>query len=307
MLNSGGLQTFRNEGSLDRWQLLVDETYGATTNQALSEEKFQGELLGRGLGGLQATRIASTPMRYERATPSSKTDSYFITLTLCEEAYLEQGGRHSIQRSGDIVIYDGAKPYTCSFPAGDDQIVLAVPRQKLLGHLGRSEQLVSRTLSSGAPLGRLAGTMMREVLDTGPLPCNAAERLGESVLEVIANAFEVTFLEQETRPHHHVEQLKRAKRHVLSNLGDATVTLDTVAHAVHISPRTLSRLFAREGETFSRWLWRQRLEQCHALLVNRQCRSVTEVALGAGFANVAHFSRVFRQAYGFPPSRLLFG
>lgn len=185
--------------------------------------------------------------------------------------------------------------------------MLTVPRQQLLRHLGRAEQLLSQTLPRTAPLSELAGNMMRQVLDVGPLPYHAAERLGELVLEVLGNAFELAFLKREAQPLHHTEQLNRAKRYVCSNLADTSLALQSVAHAVHISPRTLSRLFAREGTTFSRWLWQQRLEECHSSLINRQSRSVTEAALNAGFTNVAHLSRVFRQAYGIPPSHLLIG
>lgn len=124
MTSSENLQIFRSNDSLDQWQVLVDEIYGSTTNHSLGDGVFHGELLTRGLGCVMATRIASTPMKYERAQSSSATDSYFIALTLCAEARLDQIGRQSIQRYGDIVLYDGSQPYSCVFPAGDDQTCL---------------------------------------------------------------------------------------------------------------------------------------------------------------------------------------
>lgn len=305
MTSSQGLEVFSGDGGVDHWQTLVDETYGATTNYMLGDQVFHGELRTRELGQLLATRIASTPMKYQRAHSSSATDNYFIALTLCAEAHVVQRGRHSVQRRGDIVLYDAAQAYSCAFPGGDDQIVFAVPRQQLLRHLGRADQLLSQTLPRTAALGALAGGMMQQVLDLESLAHPAAVRLGDSLLEVIANAFELAFVQPEAPPAHHLVQLSRAQRHVRENLADTSLSLESVARAAHVSPRTLSRLFAHQGTTFSRWLWQLRLEQCHQSLARRQYPSVTEAALNAGFTNAAHLSRVFRQTYGIAPSQLL--
>jgi AraC-like DNA-binding protein len=52
------------------------------------------------------------------------------------------------------------------------------------------------------------------------------------------------------------------------------------------------------------YILRCRLEACRQTLHDRsqRHRSITDVALGFGFSNMAHFSRVFRAHLGVPPS-----
>ncbi len=53
-----------------------------------------------------------------------------------------------------------------------------------------------------------------------------------------------------------------------------------------------------------RWLWQQRLEASRRALIEGRARNVTEAAYGAGFADLSHFSRCFKQAFGMLPSAL---
>lgn len=289
----------------DEWQALTDAAYGPTSNQLIDDAAFTGQLRERLLGTLQITRIASTPIHYRRGAQSDCTDNFFISLTLCREAQLEQLGRVSIQSPGDIVLYDGALPYACSFPQGDDQVVLSVPRALLLQHIEKADRMLGVTLSGLNPLASLAGTMMQQALEAGPLPESAAHKLADSMLGVLANAFELSFTTNADINSRRDGQLAQLKQLIEANLGDHELSLQSVSHSVHMSPRTISRLFAAEGTTFARWLWQQRLSACHQALLRGTHRSVTEVALTFGFTNLAHFSRAFRQAYGVTPSGLM--
>jgi len=76
----------------------------------------------------------------------------------------------------------------------------------------------------------------------------------------------------------------------------------SLARRLRLSPRRLQRLFARSLATSpSRHYRTLRLAKAHALL-QQTGLAVTEVALSAGFASPAHFSRVYRAAFGRAPS-----
>jgi AraC family transcriptional activator of tynA and feaB len=288
---------------LDYWSDVVCATYGLTTQRPLSETPFDGRLCANKLGDILLTHISSAPIEYERKHADAGDEQFFLCLTLSTEAELEQRGRHSVQTRGDIVLFNSAEPYQCRFPKGDDQIVIAIPREHLIQHLPRPEALVSRTLDSHSPLGRLAGNMMVEVLDSGPQETRVGERLSGALLEVLATAFEGAFdLADLGHSRRHDAQLIKAKDFLLANLQDTRLDLTSIAQAIHVSPRALSRLFAMEGTTATRWLWQQRLHACRAALMKSQFRSVSEVALSFGFTNMAHFSRAFKSAFGVSPS-----
>ncbi|MER8727743.1 GlxA family transcriptional regulator [Mesorhizobium sp. M1027] len=81
-----------------------------------------------------------------------------------------------------------------------------------------------------------------------------------------------------------------------------TMSVSKLAITLGISRRQLERLFFKEVNSSPALIYRRlRLERAKQLL-RRIDTPLIEVALGAGFENASHFSRVFRRAYGQPPS-----
>ncbi len=76
-----------------------------------------------------------------------------------------------------------------------------------------------------------------------------------------------------------------------------------MAAALHLSVRTLHKLFADEPETVARRITRRRLERAAADLADPRLvgRTVTWIAFSWGFRDAAHFSRAFRQRFGRSP------
>ncbi|MDP2138096.1 MAG: helix-turn-helix domain-containing protein [Candidatus Didemnitutus sp.] len=79
--------------------------------------------------------------------------------------------------------------------------------------------------------------------------------------------------------------------------------LDLAAERSGLSRRHFTLLFKeRTGETFVTRLTRLRLQQVERLLSSRR-HSVTGAAFAAGFEDLSHFYRIFRQAHGCSPGR----
>src|ERR1700686_2637523 len=80
------------------------------------------------------------------------------------------------------------------------------------------------------------------------------------------------------------------------------VAIATIAHELGVSVRQLERLCREQVGVAPASLYRQlRMRYAHWLIENTD-RSVTEIAIEAGFADCAHFSRQFKDAYGQSPS-----
>ncbi|WP_051303657.1 AraC family transcriptional regulator [Comamonas composti] len=79
------------------------------------------------------------------------------------------------------------------------------------------------------------------------------------------------------------------------------VDLALWAHALHMHPRTLARLFLREtGLNFGAWCRQVRLLLAVPMLASGA--SVLEVALAHGYESPSAFTAVFKQSFGQPPS-----
>jgi AraC-like DNA-binding protein len=94
------------------------------------------------------------------------------------------------------------------------------------------------------------------------------------------------------------------KRYVVANLHDPEMTVDSIAAAQNLAPRTLHRLFSAEGTTPIRWLWQQRLSASYKALAEGHVRHVTDAALTFGFTDLSHFSRAFKKTFGHAPHTL---
>jgi AraC-like DNA-binding protein len=87
------------------------------------------------------------------------------------------------------------------------------------------------------------------------------------------------------------------------HLGEADLAPAQIAAAHHISLRQLHKLFHASGTTVAGWIRQRRLEHCGHDLRDPRCMTRPVAAVGArwGYPDPAHFSRLFKGAYGVGP------
>jgi transcriptional regulator GlxA family with amidase domain len=95
--------------------------------------------------------------------------------------------------------------------------------------------------------------------------------------------------------------VRRALLTMEQHLG-TPLPIHEVARRVGLSTRQLERRFRRVLGVCPTAGYRELRLRYASWLLNNTVLSVTEVAIEAGFADGAHFSRRFRHAYGHPPS-----
>jgi AraC-like DNA-binding protein len=89
----------------------------------------------------------------------------------------------------------------------------------------------------------------------------------------------------------------RVAEHLRGHLADSAAD---VAHALHVSARTLQRRLETEGTTFSALVDTTR-EALARELLGDPARSLVEIAERVGFSDLATFSRAFKRWTGKPP------
>jgi AraC family transcriptional activator of tynA and feaB len=92
------------------------------------------------------------------------------------------------------------------------------------------------------------------------------------------------------------------RRYVRMHLQDPGLGPASIARAHAMSVRALHGLFEEVDESVAGLVRSERLERCMQDLQRPSGGSVTSIAFRWGFSETAHFSRVFKRAFGMTPS-----
>lgn len=235
-------------------------------------------------------------------------DEFLLSLMLRGEGRLTQAGREVVQRPGDMVLYDTSREF--SYRLAADVVLLKIPRRLLPARVASAARQTARPLAAKTAIAEFAADLLRRVT-TLDLPdgSTAAARVGASLLDVLGAVLDVDASADPDRlPGRRDERastLESIQSYMRARIEDPRLDIRTVARVNGVSPRTLARLFAAAGTTPMRWLWAQRLEAGYRMLCEGWAGRVIDVAFAAGFNDLSHFSRSFKQCYGVPPGRLM--
>ena len=82
------------------------------------------------------------------------------------------------------------------------------------------------------------------------------------------------------------------------------LSMEEIANYTGRSLATFKRDFAKVSElTPQKWIIKRRLEAAHELIKSGK-KKVTEACFDVGFKNLSHFSKVYKETYGYAPSMI---
>jgi AraC-like DNA-binding protein len=247
--------------------------------------------------------VHRTPGLIRRGSP----ELYRVALTMSGHACLLQGDRVARLRPGEFTIYDFNRPYELAYDSGVQLAVFSVPREELTLPPGLVAGLTAVPVRTDTGTGALAAPLLRRVaLDLDTYRPDSAARLSAVVTTLLSTAIAEHAGQPAVLPEQSREQALRLRIHAFieQNLGQASLVPGTVAAAHYISVRYLYRLFEAQGTTVAAWIRHRRLEHCRADLADPALGGlpVNAVAARWGLPDPAHFSRLFKRAYGLPPA-----
>jgi AraC-like DNA-binding protein len=99
-------------------------------------------------------------------------------------------------------------------------------------------------------------------------------------------------------------RLAAIKADIIGRIGLGDVSIEAVAARQGVPPRSIQRLFEREGSTFSSFKLEHQLAFARRMLCNQQygSRTIGNIAFAAGFGDLSYFHRVFRRRFGATPA-----
>ena len=241
-------------------------------------------------------------MLIRRADP----ELYKFGLLVSGDCVIEQNGRQAHLRPGDFAIYDTSRPYRLRF--GDDfrMTIAMFPRSLVRLPEKHMAELTAVRLAGDTGLGSLIAPLMRGLsAELGGARPVIATHLGDAVVDLVTAAFAEQMqrpLEEEGAGTHRI-LVAQASKFIDEHLTDSELCSKTIADAHFVSVRLLQKSFEAEGMSVSALIRTRRLERCRRDLVDPACRHLPIALIGHrwGFPDAAHFSRLFRNAYGASP------
>ncbi|TYB38400.1 helix-turn-helix domain-containing protein [Actinomadura chibensis] len=292
----------------DFWRSSVSETFVPLRAETTRPELFEGRIRGRELGALKVTEVASTPSVVRRTgalIARSDPGHYKIGVQLNGYCLLTQDGREAALVPGDFTIYDTTRPYTLAFDDSYRQLVLMVPRRLL--HLPEDAiaRVTATRISGRQGVGALLSAFLVQLAEQlDELDDHGGVRLGDNIADLLVTLFaEHMDMSAPTPESRRRALLLRVRAYIERHLDDPDLSPDDIAAAHFVSSRHLYNLFREEGTTVSSWIKERRLEHCRRDLRDplQLNRPVSAIAARWGFVDAAHFSRLFKAAYGASP------
>ncbi|MCP4619184.1 MAG: helix-turn-helix domain-containing protein [Bradyrhizobium sp.] len=292
---------------LGLWGEFVCRHIGPLQADTFGDPLFEGRLELGQASDVSLARILASRHRVQRTPQGIRKDNrnYVKLVAQVEGAgCFEQNGRKVVLAPGEWSLYDTTKPYTVSNPERIEQIIMLLPREKLVSLGLDLDDLVVRRFSGRSGVGRLTYDLLvssfESLRDGMPVPAC------DDLAEMIASHVELAVLDRQGTPTEaSARELTRdrVKRFIDVNLDDPHLSLDRVAAAIGCSKRYLHKLFDGETDTLNAYIWQRRLERIRQDLADPAFadRSITEIAFGRGFSSSTHFSRSFRDNCGVSP------
>ncbi|PLC11595.1 hypothetical protein AUQ48_04225 [Kocuria flava] len=296
--------------SIRDWSRLTSRSFVPLSCTTSAARTFRAGLVGREAGNLHVSHLRFAPHAVERV-PAGPADTgggrFKVNLQLEGRCVVEQDGRRSVLTPGDLTLYDTSEPYRLEFPEESRLLVLMFDHHVLDLPPAAVAQLRACRLGPEGGVHDMVASFLASMADhMDALTGMNAQRLGNSALDLLTTSFNLELDDQVAVSRHEKDRLRAAVHDwVEANLASPDLGPATIARAHFVSVRRLHQLFRDEGTTVSAWIRTRRLERCRRVLEDPASAAVPVARVGArwGFPDGAHFSRVFKAAYGVSPSQ----
>jgi AraC-like DNA-binding protein len=297
--------------SIQDWTRLSSRSFVPLTCSTTSPRTFRGDMTAREAGKVHVSHLRFSPHVVERtlAAPGDLGGGRFkVGVQLEGRGIVEQGDGTAVLGVGDMALYDTSAPYRLEFPDDARVLVLMFDHASLDLPPNAVTHIRACRLGPEDPVHRMVGSFLSSLADhMDELTGMTGQRMGNSALDLLTTSFNRELDGQVSVSLDEKDRLRATVHdYIEAHLADPELDPSMIARAHYISVRRLHQVFHEEGTTVSAWIRTRRLERCRRALEDPVSAGVpiARVAARWGFTDGAHFSRVFRAAYGMTPSQV---
>jgi AraC-like DNA-binding protein len=274
--------------------------------EPLIKDSFQTDSIGMVLPGLGVVKSDSSPQSVRRSPPLLADGNDNLRLIILRRsitpAIAAQFGREITINPGGAVVLSNAEQNSISIPSPQRLLVLNMRRQVLRPLLHNFDAILARPIPRQVEALPLLSSYI-EWLSEAALSTPEVVRLAVAqIYDLAALTMGATRDAAEIAKGRglRVARLRAIKTDIAERLTSPDLSEETVAMRQRVSPRYVQMLFEQEGITFSQYVIGQRLVRAYRMLTDPRFadRSITSLALDAGFGDVSYFNRAFRRCYG---------
>ncbi|MCZ0738325.1 helix-turn-helix domain-containing protein [Phreatobacter sp. AB_2022a] len=216
--------------------------------------------------------------------------------------FVEQDNRSALIEPDNGVMVACDRPYKLHVLGPHEAYSVRVPRLLFIPK-NNIDAFTVRPIPISGIVGNILWSYVYQLYKNGK---TADDDLVIRIMHSFANILAVTF-DQNYRQIHLTSRertLQRVKAFIDMNCHRADLTPAAVSARTRLTPRYLNKLFEAEKTSLGRYLLAQRLDKAAADIVSSvdARKSITQIALDAGFKDLSHFSSAFRARFDLAPS-----
>ena len=282
-------QVLKPAKRLSYWNQITNEVIDGT-RICSDDEQFAAQMWRRRLGDLVFLRPKSPRAAIERAhaAPDAGSGRVMMHLQHRGSSRNRQGKREAELGAGDLTIVDAKSPYRLDLSANNEALAVEMPWEPLSALVPNLGDQVCARVSGASPSVGLLHDFLLSFWRRRPL-AEDAEETSQLFYQMMALALRSPPADRPAQG-----QVDRLLAIVEANLTDPGFNTVVLAELAGMSPRSVQMVFARLGETPSRYIVRRRVEVAAEILTADPTLSITDVAFEMGFNDSGYFSRCFR-------------
>ena len=266
------------------WQEVTCRAYVDVDCVGGREGPLEADISQHEFGQMKLSRyMCAQPMQYFRREEHLRADAvedFQFVLLLDGCATVTQGGREARLKPGDMVMYEASRPFHLNFPQRHQSLGIKLARPLVTGRLAAADHLTAHVMDGTQPVAALASSLLRQAYDiAGAGDPVARQRLSASMLDMLTTSIEVQLGAGGEATNRRDVLLGHVKSYMIDRIDDPDLSIDHIARAQNVAPRTIHRLFATEGTTAMRWLLRERLNASYRALAEGRIDRVTNACL----------------------------